>query len=95
MDGHDHHEHQQQYKEAREKLGEAIKEFCNVTDPTNHLLLGATVVFETTCFDEEGYQTYYVGNVIIEPSSLAHALGLVTSAKDRLTTYINKPIQED
>jgi hypothetical protein len=83
------HYHDPKYMEAREKLGNAVREFIHDTHPENPLLMGATVVYETTTFDEAGEQMYSTGHVVLDPSSLAHALGLLIAGQDRLTRYIN------
>lgn len=89
------HEHDPVYEVARDKLTEAVREFVKETHVENCLLLGSTLVYETTMFDENGHQNYATGHVILDPSSMAHGLGLVTAAKDRLSAYINRQEEED
>lgn len=84
------HYHDPEYAAARENLTEAVKTYAQAVEPGSHLILGATVVYETTKFDEEGDQVYSMQHVILDPSSLVHAVGLLSSARDRLSEYINK-----
>lgn len=85
------HYHDPAYMAAREKLTEAVKEYMNAMEPDGQsLMMGATVVYETTRFDDEGEQIYSVQHVILDPGSLAHACGLLTVARDRLSEYINR-----
>lgn len=77
------------YMAAREKLTDAVMEFIHETHPENPMVMGSTLVYETTTFDDAGEQMYSTGHVILDPSSLSHALGLVTAATARLTRYIN------
>lgn len=81
--------------EAREKLRAAVEEYSRATEDSPHIILGATVVFETSIFDDEGDQLYDVKHVILPPSSLAHAVGLLDAARDRLKNYINTPDKDD
>lgn len=84
------HYHDPEYLAAREKLTEAVKTYAQAVEPGSHLMMGATVVYETTKFDEEGDQVYSLQHVILDPSSLVHAAGLLSSARNRLSEYINR-----
>lgn len=86
----DHYHDHPEMEVARQKLTEALMEYTKATDPEAHLFLGGTVVFETTKFDDEGHQTYYTGHVILDPSSLSHAVGLLDICRDRLKKYVNR-----
>lgn len=85
--------HDPAFVAAREKLGEAIKEFAKETQDEVHVVLAATVVFETTLFDDEGHQNYATRHVITD-GSLSQAVGLLATAQTRLITYINAPDPE-
>lgn len=84
------HYHDPVYVAAREKLTEAVKEYSLAVDPYNPIVLGATVVYETTRFDDDGSQIYTMSHVILDPGSLAHAVGLLSTARDRIVSYINR-----
>ena len=84
------HYHSPKFLKAREALTQALNEYMNVVNPEAAGCMGATVVYETIRFDDEGIQTYALQHVILDPSSLVHALGLLTAAKDRLSAYINR-----
>lgn len=74
---------------AREKLQVAIQEFAVTSADTSVLVLGAAVVYETSVFDDDGTQNYGMQHVVLEPGSLAQAVGMLSVAHDRIVGYIN------
>lgn len=85
-----HYHHDPEYAKAREKLTDALNEFVKIANPEAYGIIGATVVYETTTFDEYSEQIYSTSHVILDPGSLAHSVGLLTVARDRLSEYINR-----
>jgi|KBSMisStandDraft_5_1062788.scaffolds.fasta_scaffold31536_5 hypothetical protein len=79
------------YKKAKDEFTNALIKYSHVVDNTNHVVLGGTVVWESSVFDEDGTQIYYTHHAILGSSSLAHAAGLLAVGQDRLTNYINTP----
>lgn len=82
---------------AREELSEAVKKYSAAVscEGPSHVVMGATVVWETTAFGEDGEPIYTMQHVVLDPGSLIHAAGLLTVARDRLSSYINTPNQGD
>lgn len=80
-----------EYQKAKEEFTKALIKYSHVVDNTNHVVLGGTVVWESSVFDEEGHQIYYTHHAILGSSSLAHAAGLLSVGKDRINNYINTP----
>lgn len=85
-----YHYHDPEYVAAREKLTEAVHDYVKSVNPESRAIMGATVVYETTAFDDEGEQIYSLQHVILDPGSLVHAVGLLSAARDRLSEYINR-----
>jgi len=83
------HYHDPEYLAAREKLTEALQEYEKATGD-GAIILGGTVVYEVSKFDDDGHQIYWMKHVILDPSSLVHAVGLLSTARDRLSAYINQ-----
>lgn len=82
--------HDPRYKEAREKLTQAIRDFVSAVTDDSSLVLASTMVIETTSFDEAGDQTYSIDHSVLD-GSLAHSAGLLHVASDRLTKWLNEP----
>lgn len=84
------HYHDPAHVRAREELTEAVKKYSQAICEEPQLVMGATVVWETSRYDDDGCQMYTMHHVVLDPGSLVHAIGLLSTARDRLSEFVNR-----
>lgn len=85
MDAHD-----KVYRDARDKLAEAIREYDRTVSPDSRVIIASTVVYEASTFDDEHDQIFSLQHLVLD-GSLSTAVGMMDAGKIRLISYINSP----